>query len=151
MGLRQGGTLSLLPFSMFISDLEAVVSSKYKGVIMEMGCSHFVNSAEDLDTFMRMFVRQYAVDTFLKESESDIKEAVNATSENCRDNNMSMKISKAKYMICSRKVKKAAIVFVNSLPIERVDTFTYLGIVFECNNFQAAKKMLIRLGRHCLI
>ena len=83
-------------------------------------------------TFSRKFMLLYAYDTlFLKETESDMVEAEDATKQFCRDNNSSPNIKKTKYMICSRgKIRKSA----KFLLIERPQGVWYFYL--PLNNFQ---------------
>ena len=97
----------------------------------------------DLELWLKMYALLYADDTMLIcESELDMQKALDATAAYCMENDMKINISKTKYIICSRrKIKKYSDVFVYVTPIERVDTFPYLGIVVKFNNtFQTTEK-----------
>ena len=64
-----------------------------------------------------------------------MQNALDATAEYCMENNMKINVSKTKFMIRSRgKLRKYFDVFVYGTPIERVDTFPYLGIDVKFNN-----------------
>ena len=103
-----------------------------------------------------IFALLYADDTnILTESEEDMQKALNAAYQYCSNFNIQINCSKTKYMIFSRgKVRKSSGMFINNSPIERVDSFSYLGLIFKYNNtFQLtiknnvdkAKKVLFKL------
>ena len=97
-----------------------------------------------------MFVLLYADNTVLfTESAGDMQKALDATVRYCETNKMSLIIEKSKYLIFSRwKLRKIDDITIYDTPIERVDSFCYLGIVFRYNNtFQNAIKHNIDKAR----
>ena len=102
-----------------------------------------MNDQEETTTLLQMFVLLYADDTLLLiECAGHMQKALDATVRFCELNRMSLNIQKTKYLIFFRgKVRKVEDITIYDTPIERVDNFCYLGIVFRHNNtFQNAIK-----------
>ena len=80
-----------------------------------------------------------------------MQKAINITFENCTANDLEIIISKTKFIVFSRsKVKNVKTLYHENTPIERVDKFTYLGVIFKYNNtFQAAIKKWGKREKSC--
>ena len=149
--VRQGDNLSPLLFTIFVNDFKAYLQNPCNGL-------NFLSNSmkSNLDVDEKIFALLYADDTIiLTESENDIRKASSAAYQYCRNFNIRINCSKTNNMIFSRgKVRKSTVMFINNSPIERVDSFCYLGVVFKYNNtFQLtiknnvdkAKKALFKL------
>ena len=152
VGVRQGDNLSPLLFTIFVNDFKSYLQNHCNGLTF---LSNSMKSHLDVDE-EKIFALLYADDTIiLTESENDMQKALNAACQYCSNFNIRINCSKTKYMIFSRgKVRKSTVMFINNSPIERVDSFCYLGVIFKYNNtFQLtiknnvdkAKKALFKL------
>lgn len=146
-GVRQGENLSPLLFAIFLNDLE-----KY---LMNKGCKSlsFIekldNSARggDLEDLLKLIVILYADDTvIMAESEEELQHQLNSLYDYCICNKLEVNTSKTKVMVFTkskvrlRRIKEFK--FGESV-LERVEEYTYLGIVFNWNgSFAKAKKAL---------
>ena len=152
IGVRQGDSLSPLLFIIFLNDFKNYIRNQFVGANLST-LRHFdINDQEETRTLLQMFVLLYADDTvLLTESAGDMQKALDATVRYCELNKMSLNIEKTKYIIFSRgKVRKIDDITIYDTPIERVDSFCYLGIVFRYNNtFQNAIKHNIDKEKQC--
>ena len=152
LGVRQGDTLSPILFAIFLNDFEKYVSDRTKGFRVGTGIQRSKDN-KDLNVFLKLFVLLYADDTILlNENEEDMQKAINDTADYCTANDLKINVSKTKFMIFSRgKVKNVKILYMDDTPIERVDTFTYLGVKLKYNNtFQTAIKHNVEKAKKAL-
>lgn len=89
----------------------------------------------DVEFFVRLFALLYADDTIvLAESEQDLQSALVGVYEYCDRWHLKVNTDKTKVVIFSRgKITKHRNFFFGSLPIETVEDYTYLGMVFNYN------------------
>lgn len=136
IGVPQGSILGPLLFSIFVNDLPKILSCK---------------------------TTLYADDTALTYSCDNVDEMCNILNENLsqvdlwlRKNQLSLNVSKSKYMICGTKhcVEKfnTMNLMIRNVPIERVDSYKYLGVWFDSqlkwdiNITNICKKVSQRIG-----
>ena len=108
---------------------------------------------QELEVYLKLFVLLYADDTILlNENEEDMQKAINNTFEYCTANDLRINVSKTKFIVFSRvKVKNVKTLNLDNTPIERVDTFTYLGVMLKYNiTFQAAIKHNVEKAKKAL-
>ena len=102
---------------------------------------------------MNIFLLLYADDTvILAESEVELQKAINSLFEFCRHNKLQINTSKSKIMVFLRgKIRKKNIINFGVIPLEVVDDFIYLGIVFNYNGkFNKAITRLIILANKAM-
>ena len=76
--------------------------------------------------FLKLQVILNAHDTFLSDNEIDLRGAVDATLDSCRDNKMCFNIAKS---------NKCLNFFAHGQSIQSLDVFWFLEIAFLFNNF----------------
>ena len=83
----------------------------------------------------RIHLLLYADDCIiLSESTDDLQDALNSLDLYCQENTLKINTDKTKIMVFSRgKVRKLPVLTLNSTPIDKVDKYTYLGVVFTYN------------------
>ena len=76
IGVRQGDNLSPLLFSIYLSDLESFLSSKYGGLAYN---SELTENDDDLYEYIKMYIILYADDTvILAESPTELQMSLDA-------------------------------------------------------------------------
>ena len=126
VGVRPGDNLSPLMFTIFVNDFETYLKN-YCEVL-----SFPPNSLESDPDFDEgeIFALPYADDTIvLTESEEDMQKALNAAFHYCSKFSIRINCSKTKNMTFSR----GKVMFINNNPKERVDSFSYLWVIFQNN------------------
>ena len=131
--MRQGDSLSPLLFFIFLNDFKNYIRNQFAGANLST-LRHFdINDEEETRTSLQMSVLLYAEDTLLlSESAGDMQKALNATVRYCELNRMSLNVEKTEYMTFSRvKASEVEDLTFYVTPIERVDSFFYLFIIFR--------------------
>ena len=151
VGVRQGDTLSPILFDIFLNDFEKFVADRTRGFRVGTNTQRGTMSQE-LKVYLKLFVLLYADDTILLNENEDMQKAIINTYEYCTANDLRINVSKTKFIVFSRgKVKNVKTLYLDNTPIERVDTFTYLGVMLKYNNtFQAAMKHNVEKARKAL-
>ena len=135
IGVRQGDNLSPLLFSIFLNDFETHLRTKYDGLTtVSRLCSSLLED-EDIAIFVNLFCLLYADDTIvLAESEETLQSALVGVFEYCDMWDLTVNVDKTKIMIFSRgKIVKHRNFLFGSMPLEVVDEYTYLGMLFNYN------------------
>ena len=105
IGVRQGDNLSPLLFSIYLSELESFLSSKYGGLAY---ISKLTEKDDDLYEYIKMYIILYADDTvILAESPTELQMSLDAMQSYCNIWKLNINTSKTKIVIFSRgKVQK---------------------------------------------
>ena len=101
-------------------------------------------------TLLRLFVHLYADDTIIQnEKGKELQTALERVSKHCTQYNRVINCSKTKFVIFFRSaVRKAAAMSINERPVESVDSFSELVVIFIQNNtFQLTIKINIGKAR----
>ena len=126
-GVRQGENLSPLLFSLFVNDIEQEFI-KHGGKFIDI---------DDLwNNFIKIMVLMYADDTIiLADSEQNLQLGLNALKSYCDTWKLEINCSKTKITIFSRnKINHSAYNFkYGDQVIETVDSYKYLGVIFNYN------------------
>ena len=150
IGVRQGDNLSPLLFSIFLNDLENSLRKEYNGLEFAYESIRERLSDDDVEIFLRIYLLLYADDAIiLAETDIDLQNAINCLEEYCKEWDLRANARKTKIMIFSRgKVRKTRVISIGAKELERVDEFTYLGVVFRYNgSFQATIRNNIEKAR----
>ncbi len=158
VGVRQGDNLSPLLFAIFLNDFSSFLRNKYPGLTDLKDMVQEVLSDDDIDVYLNIFCLLYADDTIIfAQSELDMQTSLNATEEYCKHWNLHINYKKTKVVVFSRgKIRKKPEFVVNGNKIEIVDSFCYLGVVFNYNgsfkktitqNIAKANKALFSLAQ----
>ena len=145
VGVRQGDNLSPLLFSIFLNDLESHLSRNFSGLSFLRDQIYSELEDEDTVTFLRLFILLYADDTIiLAESAAELQLALDSMSEYCQNWSLNVNVDKTKIVIFSRgKVRNIPNFIFDNEPVEVVDEFRYLGVIFNYNNrFDKCKRYL---------
>ena len=136
-GVRQGENLSPFLFSLFLNDLNAYLTTKRAyGVTCDI-------NYEDISYFMKILVILFADDTVIfGTTEADLQYSLDLFQNYCEHKKLTVNVSKTKIVIFSNsKMHKDVQFKFQSKPIEIVDEYKYLGILFTKNGlFTLAKE-----------
>ncbi len=139
IGVRQGENLSPALFSLYVNDLEEYFTSK--NII---GLSSISDDIEvQLNYFVHLFVILYADDTvLLAESIKDLQSQLDALYSYCQVWKLKVNVDKSKIVIFSKGRMPNNMIFnYNDIPLDIVNEFTYLGVLFSrSGSFSKAKK-----------
>ena len=108
VGLRQGGNLSPVLFSLFLNDLKGfLTSNNVQGLKLTFALAQDV-CLQDIDNFLYLFLLLYADDTIvLAECPEDLQRALDILKTYCEFWGLDINVRKTKVMIFSRvKVTK---------------------------------------------
>lgn len=135
IGVRQGENLSPLLFSIFLNDFTRFISSNYNGLTHISSLCSVLLSDADVEVFFKLFALLYADDTIvLAESEQELQNALCGVYSYCDTWKLKVNVEKTKIVIFSRgKVKKHRNFLFGSNPVEVVDEYNYLGMIFSYN------------------
>ena len=100
VGARQGGNLSPLLFSIYLSDLKEFLSRKCDGLnFIQNLATEFVDDAEVV-VFLKLHLLLYADDTvILAVTPNDLQIAFNSMAEYCKDWKLSINVTKTQVMM----------------------------------------------------
>lgn len=137
IGVRQGENLSPVLFSLFVNDLESY---------LEQNNNAFLNfKDETCNNYLRLMVLMYADDTIIMSNSAEgLQRALDNLQSYCDIWGLNVNSSKTKITIFGNKKTRGNINFnFNKEKLETVDSFKYLGVLFNFNgNFSRCKKML---------
>ena len=143
-GLRQGENLSPLLFSLYLNDVEHYIMSRNNA------CIELID--DEIDMFLKLVIILYADDTVLfAHNEHDLMSLLQTFNEYCFLWKLDINYDKTKVLVFGDKFGRNRNISVNNQPLEVVDTFKYLGVLFSKNrNFTAAKKHICEQARKAL-
>lgn len=126
-GLREGEILSPILFSLYVNDLNKYFEENHcQGVNIS---SKFY---DELIIYAKLFLVMYADDTVLfATNRKDLQKSLNIYSNYCDKWKLDINIEKTKVLCFGRK--RHCHFFINNKPINIVDDFKYLGVVFTKN------------------
>lgn len=152
-GVRQGENLSPFLFAVYLNDFERFLRKYYFGLTHVSIAVKRELSDNDIELYVKLFVLLYADDTIvLAESELELQAALNAVSVYCKDNDLTVSLTKTKVIIFSsgRITKHRDFIF-NNKPVEVVDDYIYLGTTFNFNgNFSKAMQKQTDLAQKAM-
>ena len=142
VGVKQGENLSPFLFSLFLNDLERYFLSHNVECL-----SHISNLCrESLQIFLKLFIILYADDTvLLSETAEGMQASLRCFEKYCNEWKLIVNTSKTKVVIFSKKRTKCKQNFkINGENIETVDSYSYLGVLFNFNgSFCTTRKKLV--------
>ena len=129
VGVRQGENLSPKLFSLYVNDLEDFFHNE--NIIGLESISKILE--EQLHSYINLFIILFADDTvLLSESELDLQKQLSALSHFCVRWKLKVNVEKSKIVIFSKGRRLNDYLFYyNDVPIEVVDDFVYLGVLFS--------------------
>ena len=151
IGLLQGENLSPIMFSMFINDLK--MSLYNDANLPSLVHTAEAAGAENLDDLMHLFLLLYADDTaILAETPEKMQTALDKLDEYCTSWGLQVNVDKTKVVVFSRgKVRNLPTFSLNSMNVEVVPEYVYLGVMFNFNNkFLKAQKRLCLSGNRAM-
>ena len=141
IGVKQGENLSPFLFSLFLNDLEDFfVENDVESLSKISELCH-----ESIQMYVKLFIILYADDTaLLSETIEGMKETLLCFEQYCERWRLKVNTSKTKVVVFSkRKVKLNDTFKLYGENIEIVDSYGYLGIIFNYNgSFKTGKKKL---------
>ena len=121
LGVRQGECLSPFLFSMYVNDIEEILStSGHKGVDIGL---------------LKLFLLIYADDiVIVSETQSDLQTGLNILSEYCKRWRLTVNVDKTKVMVFRKggRLPRNLVFNYGNRELEIVNKFSYLGFVFTC-------------------
>ncbi len=145
-GVRQGENLSPLLFSIFLNDIENFFTQeKCEHIKLFPKMFKMGDDIDNLRNLLKLFLLMYADDTvLLAESAEGLQKALDTLETYCTKWHLTVNTEKTKILIFTRKKKQIDTIFhLNGRPLEKVDCYNYLGIIFSKNGkFYKARKRL---------
>ena len=152
MGVRQGENLSPFLFSNYLNDLEQYLRTNN---VAGIDCTL---QTDELFMYFKLFVLLYADDTVIfADSANNLQHVLNIFENYCTVWRLTVIIDKTKIMIFGRGKHKNLVFHFGSNPIEIVNIFKYLGVIFtrggsfsktiKHNTDQAKKAMFLLLRK----
>ncbi|KAK3096812.1 hypothetical protein FSP39_003531 [Pinctada imbricata] len=148
-GVRQGENLSPFLFTIFLNDIEEFLT--HQGMtgleIIE------TKLKEELHLYMKIFLLLYADDTvILADTPENLQLTLKAFERYCEHWKLKINVDKTKVLIFEkRRNRTVRNFFLNEIQIEVVDSYCYLGILFNYNgNFLKARNHLVRQAEKAL-
>lgn len=138
-GVRQGENLSPLLFSLFVNDIQ--------DYLCNLGCNSLNLPVDNpFKNYLKLLVVLYADDTvLLSDTPEGLQQALNSLQQYCDEWKLKVNESKTKVIVfCKRKSQKPVKFHLNNRQVEVVDTFVYLGVMFNYNgSFAKCRKYVV--------
>ena len=148
--MRQGENISPVLFAIYLNDFELFVSRRYKGLSKLSSDAETYLSDDDVMVFLHLDVLLYADDTIvMAESSGELQKVLNALYDYCDNWKLTVNTEKTKIVIFSRgKVRSHPVFLFGTNPIEVINSYVYLGVMFNYNNnFKNHLSRQIKLAR----
>lgn len=149
IGVRQGENLFPFLFAVFLNDLEEFFEQNN---IQNLECITSTCN-EALGEYIKLFVMLYADDTIImSETKEGMQNALNVFEHYCQMWKLEVNVEKTKIIVFSkRKVKQNMNFHISGKSIEIVNSYTYLGTIFNYNgNFCSARKKIVDQAQKAL-
>jgi len=142
VGVRQGENLSPLLFSLYVNDLEQFLHQK--------GNDYITFNMDICEQYLKLLVLMYADDTVIfANNATELQKALDNLEEYCTEWKLKVNCQKTKVTVFGNSKSKRenfSFTYMGN-PIEIVDSFKYLGVIFNFNgNFHKWKKELSNQG-----
>ena len=126
-GLREGDILSPILFSLYVNDLKSFLQhNACEGINVQY------ENANDVTCFLQILLLMYADDTVLfATTKPRLQHSLNMYAKYCKYWKLNINASKTKVVIFGRKRKHTFTL--DNHQIEVVNTFKYLGVIFNKN------------------
>ena len=151
--MRQGENLSPILFSIFLNDLVSYMSTYCEGLQFLSDQINEQLSNDEVDVFLKLYLLLYADDTVVfAESQTGLQTALNCMLDYCKLWHLTVNTDKTKVVVFSRgKLRNKPVFYFNNAPLEAVDDFSYLGVIFNFNGkFNKTKKHLTDQARKAM-
>jgi hypothetical protein len=137
-GVRQGENLSPILFSLYLNDLDSVLSRDNNGIIIDF----HVNNALH---FLKLLLLLYADDTVIfGENESTFQLCLDNFYNYCQKWKLKINFSKTKVIVFGTNKPSKYSFNINGQPIETVKEYKYLGVVFSSSgSFLSCRKHVV--------
>ena len=140
VGLRQGCNLSPVLFSLFINELDAVIT--------ESGCHGIQLHPDTINIFLLMFADDVAL---LGDTLSDLQKKQNVLHSFCVQYKIQDNVEKTKIMVFKRggKLARSEKWYYDNLPLHTVNNFSYVGVNFttKMSLYKMAEAMSLKAKR----
>ena len=141
-GVRQGENISPFLFTIFLNDIEEFLT--HQGLTGLEAVE--TKLKEELHIYMKIFLLLYADDTvILSNTSENLQLTLKAFENYCEHWKLRINVDKTKVLIFEkRRTRPVRQFFLNENEIEIVDSYCYLGILFNYNgNFLKARNHLV--------
>lgn len=148
-GVKQGENLSPFLFSLFLNDLESFFEENN----VEPLCNTTKLCEESIQMYIKLFLILYADDTALMAESSDgLQKTLNCFEKYCDLWKLTVNTNKTKVVIFSKKkVRQNQNLKIKGQNIEIIDSYCYLGMLFNYNgNFCTARKKITEQAHKAL-
>jgi hypothetical protein len=124
-----------LLFVIYLNDLSDELAEKSKGLQLMSEQIQNVLSDDDIEVYFKLYVLLYADDIILlAESATDLQVMLDTMEKYCTTWKLDINVGKTKIVIFSRgTVRNIPLFIYKDEPIEVVDSYNYLGVIFNYN------------------
>ena len=141
IGVRQGENLSPLLFSLYLNDIKEyfIRNSNTRGIVINNE-----DNVNELYNLLKIFILLYADDTvILAETADDLREALNTYERYCDMWKLTVNTSKTKIVVFSKSRNNQYNFSYKNEPIDVVEEYKYLGVMFHKNGSFTKSKSYI--------